>query len=291
TAQLYPSEKVVIQSSVVGLSGLTVDADGQLWAVPEEARVLISVNVGTGQTEAYPIEGLDDAVELESLAYLSPGRFLVGTEAEDAQRQVDALVTLRADGGRFVVEQNAVCPYAHWHVRPEANRGIEGICHSGAGEILVATEVVEEVEGHRYAPLARRNMDGWHSYSLELTSDTGKISGLSCTRASNGDVLAIAIERHFGRTRLLSFRVPNESAPVHATPIQPRVLADLDGWVREQAEPPNFEGIARLPDGRIAVVVDNYYHHEQAGPSTLFVFPHAVDANAGQDEWPVVATR
>jgi hypothetical protein len=72
----------------------------------------------------------------------------------------------------------------------------------------------------------------------------------------------IAIERHFGVSRIIHFTLGDRAATV---------VRDLV----ELAAGRNFEGIARLPDGRIALVNDNQYKTID-GPSQLVIVPVTV---------------
>jgi hypothetical protein len=100
-----------------------------------------------------------------------------------------------------------------------------------------------------------------------LTSDQGKISALFCTFSPDGTADVLAIERHYGVSRIISF-----TAPPDATDITPKVALDLWPIVRDRYhEKLNLEGIVKLADGRWVLVNDNQGANVE-GPTKLFVF-------------------
>lgn len=262
-----PRHRMDLRTRIAGLSGLTVDDQGHLWSIAESERVMVRIEPDNGRVTVFPITGMPDHIEAESITWLSPGRFAVGTEGTGPPRPMDDIVYLLQDGDEMRVEGMVACPYSQWELVAEDNTGIEGICAVN-GDILVATEVVGNLGGRRYAPLARRDTAGtWTAFRVWLSSADGKISGLTCRPGEDGSAEVLAIERHFGVTRLLEFTVPAEAL---AETIEPDVVAEFDRWMQEQPLSPNFEGIARLRDGRIALVVDNFYRGRSTGPTELW---------------------
>ena len=101
---------------------------------------------------------------------------------------------------------------------------------------------------------------------MPLSSSTGKIAGLTC-QGYEGDLRVTAIERHFGVFRLVHFVLDLETwQPVLET-MQVRVL---DDWLTAQTDSPNLEGIARLHERELALIVDNYYHGARQGDGGLY---------------------
>ena len=286
--QLAPEAPVRIASDALGLSGLTVDDRGDLWAIPEERRELLRIDEDDGEVQSFPIYGIPDHLETEAIAFLSPGRFVIGTEGNEANRPSDDILVLSFDGREARLEQMMRCPYGLWRLEAQHNRGIEGLC-TFEQDILVAAEITGEVDGRRYAPLGRRTSDGrWTAYRVWLSSRKGKLAGIICERHDDGTEHVLAIERHFGVMRLLDIPLPRV-APVAktATSIEPVVLRNLDAWMRRQSPSPNFEGLARVDDDRLALLVDNQFHGQRTGPSELWFLQldaddsHDADGNDG----------
>jgi len=249
---------------VDGLSGLTADDQGMLWAVPEEARFLIQIDPENGATERRPLSGCPDALELEALTWISGSRFAAGTESGVEGRSEDALLILDLAGEAVTSQPSVECPYQElWSMHGESNRGIEGLCYVD-GSFIVASEIVAEIEGARYAPIGlyHRATERWVGYRLRLTSSTGKISALACRAEADGTHV-LAVERHFGVSRLLRFVVPLEGEGGMLTP---EMVLDLNTVM--DGEDLNFEGLAFTADGRLALITDNLWH-ERTGPNVL----------------------
>lgn len=264
-----PNDPLRLRTETPGLSGLSLGPDGALWAIPEERRELLRIDHETGAVTAYPIEGMAEGLEAEALSYRGDGVFVVGTETDGEGRASDDLVVLDFDGRVARVRETYQCPYDLWGLRSGHNSGIEGLCTMGL-DVVVVAEITGTHEGRRFAPLAWRSEAGeWSPYRIWLSSRTGKLAGIGCRRMPGGGAQVVAVERHFGVTRILGFDLPppHDQAPVA---IEPRVLANLDDWVRSLEQPPNFEGVVLLDDGRVALLVDNQYRGEQTGPSELW---------------------
>jgi len=265
-----PNDPIHLRTEAPGLSGLALGPDGALWAIPEERRELLRIDRETGAVVAYPILGMPEEVEAEALAYRGRGEFLVGTEADGDDRPHDHLYLLDFDGRVARVRETYECPYELWGLQSVHNRGLEGLCSVGDRGAVVAAEITGTTDGRRYAPLAWRTNDGeWNAYQVWLSSEAGKLAGITCRPAANGGARVLAIERHFGITRILAFDLP---APRGGPPVavESRVVLNLDDWVRSLDRQPNFEGIVRLEGGRVALLVDNQYRGERTGPSELW---------------------
>jgi hypothetical protein len=86
----------------------------------------------------------------------------------------------------------------------------------------------------------------------------------------DGKVIAIAMERHFGISRLLRFEIPLGS---EGASIRPEVTADLSTLIDPL---PNFEGLVWDGDGTIVLLTDNHYRGVARGPSRLYFVPPSV---------------
>lgn len=252
-------------AGVHGLSGLAVDGDGALWTVAERGEVAFRVEL-EGQTvrsiTRFPVEGVPGGEDLESVAW-SDGTFWIGTEGQDHGR-VHAY-QLELDRARGVLRVTA--PYEITSddagLRLAANHGAEGVCV--AGDLLgIAIEETATDRHGRWAPVVTidRRTGARVVHRLRLTSKTGKLSALDCWR-DGARVRAIAIERHFGVTRILGF----DLGPV-AGEVTPEVMLDLGPILRGAL---NLEGVVRLADGRVVAVVDNQYGRI-TGPDELLMF-------------------
>ncbi|MCX5744414.1 MAG: esterase-like activity of phytase family protein [Proteobacteria bacterium] len=253
-----------------GLSALALDDHQIAWTIPERVRVLVELRVPAspvtviGTTE-YPLDGIPDGVDTESLAWLAPGKFAIGLEGQDVPRAAVAFAERR--GERFVVTSIRELDLGmEMQKKMQKNHGAEGLCGT-ADDLLVAIEEPGALpDGGRYAPLVRitHTPDGDRQtiYKLQLGSATGKISSLDCTTV--GDILAI--ERHYGVSRIVRFTVP--PAPTDA-PLVETLVTDLAPILRDSL---NLEGIAQLPDGRMLVVADNQ-GADVSGPDYVLVFP------------------
>jgi hypothetical protein len=225
------------------VSDLTVDDRGALWAIPERDHVVLEIAAPGAAVVQHPLDGVPDGVDTEALVWLAPGRFAIGTEGQHEATASVLYAELRGDGHIAVNSQLAITG-----VPLAPNQGAEGICGRG-DDVWVAIE-------HRgTAPLVHVHASAIAGTSeLPLTTDTGKISALSCT--SDDDIWAI--ERHYGVHRIL-----------HYVAGRPKVALDLDPILHGSR---NIEGLARLPDGRFVLVNDNQ-SAKIDGPTELLVLP------------------
>jgi hypothetical protein len=106
----------------------------------------------------------------------------------------------------------------------------------------------------------------WTAHRVGLSSKTGKLAAMSC-RLIDGAIVALAVERHFGVSRLIRFQIPRGT---EGQWIESRVVLDLS----ESIEPlPNFEGLAWMEDGSAALISDNKYGRGPSEPSRLYFIP------------------
>lgn len=246
-----------------GLSGLAVDDEGGLWTASERDdkgyRITLDDKlVPTIQT--WPIEGIPEGTDIEGLAWLGKGRFALGTEGREDG--VSLILLAEQRGPKLVVTETIRLPESTLGVEVKRNHGTEGICGTGL-TIVAAIEETGVVNGKRWAPIVRVDRGAiTRVHKLWLTTDTGKISGLDCQLGADGSIRALAIERHFEVTRLLTFALPAGDGD-----ITPEIALDLGPILHGKL---NLEGIVWTPKGLVAVI-DNQYAGI-TGPSELLVF-------------------
>lgn len=262
-----PGRVVSLQTDVVGLSGLTRDEHGALWVAGEDADAVLRIDPETFGVTRYPVVGAPEGTDLEAMTWVDGTRFVIGTETQDKGRTRDVVLDGRLEGERFKVGPIGHLEYAHWGLTAPDNHGMEGICHVD-GILVVATELIEEARDRRWAPLATFDpkIQTWTAHRVALTSKTGKLAALDC-RKVDGAIEALAVERHYGESRLLRFRVPQGT---EGQWIEPTVVADVSKLVSPL---PNFEGLAWLADGSAVLVADNQYKGAALGPSRLYFIP------------------
>jgi len=262
-----PGRIVTLDTDVIGLSGLTVDDHGAFWASGEDGDAIVRIDPVTFGVTRYPIAGGLPGTDLEAMAWVDGTRFVLGTETQKRGRLRDVILDGRLDGGRFAVARVGDLDYARWHLTAPDNRGIEGICHVD-GVLVLATELVEMQRGRRWAPVGMfdPNTQTWAAHRVGLTSKTGKLAAISC-RVIDGTIVALAVERHFGVSRLIRFGLPQGP---EGQWIEPAVAADLSELISPL---PNFEGLTWMQDGSAVVVTDNRYRRAAREPSRLYFIP------------------
>lgn len=249
-----------------GLSGLDVGDDGVLWTVAERDGAAYRIVLDHDRVASLARVPLEPAprADLESIDVVGTGVFFFGLEGAQADSAafVSGLIT-EDDTSIGVMRPTPLRPHAKRVL--EANKGVEGVC-SGDTIRLFAFEAVVDEDGARFAQVEvhRPDTPAVH-HRVRLTTRTGKISGLDCRPAAGAtSVDVLAIERHFEVTRIISFPI-DLTGPSTVDAVVVRDLADV-------ADGRNFEGIARLPDGRIALVTDNQWRTIE-GPSQLVLLP------------------
>ena len=245
----------------IGLSGITLDGSGRLWAIPERKRVLVALaHTPSGEltVREVPLSGVAEDLELESIAWIGERRFAIGTERR-AARTTDRVLLATVDDDGAEVDGDIVLDYgALWGIVAPSNEGIEGLCYS-AGQLVAAGEPVLVRDGKRYAPVARRLIqDGhWVPHLVELTSTTGKLSALDCQISPRTDSLyMLAVERHYGVARIVHFVLPLANASVQRASL----LSELGPRL---GRIPNVEGIAR--QGNQIILMTDHDTVGQAG--------------------------
>ncbi|MDP2304944.1 MAG: esterase-like activity of phytase family protein [Pseudomonadota bacterium] len=261
----------LLPATLRGLSGLTVDEAGRLWAVTEREPTLVPLRLDGNRVveDGAPIPvagwrvGSKDAVDAESIAWVGPGRFALGAEPRwTGDRDNDSVIEVSLLNGVATVTGAREVPYAPFAVRAEANRGLEGL--AATLDVLVASaETVVTTGSGRDALLWRVPRDGVVTTArLRLTSATGKLSDIAA-RDDGAVTHLLAIERHYEVSRLVAADVTWGRA--EASPA--RVVRDLGAVL---APVPNLEGIAWLADGRVVLIADND-SGERPGPVVAVV--------------------
>jgi hypothetical protein len=256
-----PAVETIRVDTPPGVSDLTLDDRGTLWAIPERDPFLVEIALPSGAVVRHPLDGVPPGVDTESLTWLGPGRFAIGTEGEAAATA--SILSVEARGDRFAVTSERALTEDELGVHLTVNQGAEGLCGRG-DDLLVAIETVGKLQdGSRWAPLVHLHAGQVVATSrLHLTSATGKASAITCTFAADGSADAYVIERHYEVSRLLHVRVP-----ASAGEITPTIAIDLDAIFHGAY---NLEGVVRLADGRFVLVNDNQGHKVE-GPTELFV--------------------
>lgn len=247
-----------------GMSDLTIDDRGVLWAIAERERQILEIDISKRPVVAFvhPLQGISPDVDTEGLVWLGKDTFAIGVEG--ANGPTAAIVMAERRGDAIVATSTRQLSDAQLGVNLTTNHGIEAIC-GRAGELLAGGESVgKNAEGKRWAPLVRlRGDEPPQLTKLWLTSQKGKLSALSCTIDDAGTAHVAAIERHFGVAKILTFDVPRG-----AVEVTPKVDIDLHPIFHDDF---NLEGIARLTDGRYVLINDNQ-NRKVSGPTQLFVF-------------------
>lgn len=253
------------KQELTGLSGLARDDAGTLFAVPEEDRMLLELSATGQELHRYPVSGVPEGVEFESLAWLGKDRFAMGTEGgcKDGAEHV-LLVTRDGDGAK--VTQNIKVPLSAWGASCDDKRGIEGLCAAGGKLVAAIENPLPEKNGERYAALARIDeaTGDVAAYRLVLTSKTGKISALEC-RLKDGALEVLAIERHFEVSKLLTFTIPQNGAADEKA-LAAKIMVDLFPYADEGKR--NFEGVVWTDDRHVMLIVDNKYG-KVTGPNLM----------------------
>ncbi len=262
-----------------GISDLARGPDGAFWGLPERQRAFLRLRL-TGEhpglsASPVPVRGAASDADLESLTCLEDGRFLVGTETQHSSRAFDAIEVLRIDDGVAHVVDKIRMPYRAWgDMRTHANAGIGGLCHVGRSLFAAVESAQITAKGKRYGPLGRYDLDkkSWETFAIGLTSRIGKVSAISCREdpQHSDRIELLAIERHFGVSRLLRVRIP-KAVDASATPtlLIPELVLD---FTRYYASVPNLEGLAWADNGDLYIISDNDFGRV-IGPTQVIVVP------------------
>jgi hypothetical protein len=250
-----------------GLSGLALDDNDALWAIPERDHQLVEIRLDGdfATTKLYPISGIPPGVDTEGLAYLGDNKFAIAFEGQD--EAIAGVFFAERKGDRIVVTRTRQLTSPELGVALTSNHGAEGACGRGS-DVLIGIEATGKLpDGKRYAPIAWLHGDVLTVTKLKLTSDVGKVSSLDCTIARDGTANVWAIERHYGVSRILKFDMKPGDREV-----APKITLDLGPILNDSL---NLEGIVQLRDGRLVAVVDNQSATIE-GPNELLVFAPGV---------------
>ncbi|MBX3160101.1 MAG: esterase-like activity of phytase family protein [Deltaproteobacteria bacterium] len=254
----------VVVDTAPGLSGLAADETGALWTVAERAAKAYRITLDASDhptVQGFDVTGIPDGTDLEGIAVLAPGKLALGTEGRE-NGVAKVLLAEQRGAAAFVVTRTIELPEDRIGIKLEHNHGAEGVCGFG-DTIVVAIEGAGIDGGRRWAPVMRIERGAIvKRHRVWLTSKTGKLSGLDCKLERDGTVAAIAVERHFEETRILTFALRD------AEDVTPAIALDLGPVLNNTL---NLEGIAWLPDGRVVAVIDNQWKTIE-GPSELLVF-------------------
>jgi len=253
-----PFDRIVIDTPP-GISDLTLDDHGQVWAIAERDRFAVEMQPDGTHLVRHPIDGIPDGVDTEGLAYVGHGTFVIGTEG--AHEPTASLVLAELRGDRLVATRRRELTNVELGVNLTANHGVEAVCGDG-DEVLAVIETTGD-DGSRWEPLVHLRGNAMTVGKLRLTSEAGKISALACRFAPDGSIEFHAIERHYKVSRIVHGTV----AP-GATDVAPAVELDLEPFLHDTL---NLEGLVVLPDGHLEAVNDNQGSHV-AGPTELLRF-------------------
>ena len=242
-----------------GISDLTLDDRGHVWAIAERDRIAVEMQPDGTQLVRHAIDGIPDGLDTEGLAFLGDGTFVVGTEG--AHEATASLVFVELRGDRLVATRTRELTSVELGVTLTVNHGVEAVCGHG-DEVIAAIESVGD-DGARWAPLVHLRGDAMTVGKLRLTSDVGKISALACNFRPDGSVDLRAIERHYKVSRIL-----HGTLAAGASDVAPAVELDLEPVLHDTL---NLEGLVVLPGGKLEAVNDNQ-GSRVAGPTELLRF-------------------
>src|SRR5262245_35852728 len=83
-----------------GMSDLTIDDRGVIWAISERDRVVLELELGKPPIR-HPLDGVPDGTDTEGIGWLGEGRFAIGTEG--GQQPTAGISFAESRGGHIVV--------------------------------------------------------------------------------------------------------------------------------------------------------------------------------------------
>ena len=245
-----------------GLSGLTIGADGRLYAVSDAGYWVSAQMIVDSEARLLDLSDWD----------IQPLRSTTGAPVSDPLHDAEALA--RAPDGSFMVAFEKV--HRIWRYPPPpvtfyslplpvpipaevtkapSNGGLEGIAVFSDGRLLALTEEFQNPDGSFKGWL----IEGERFFELSyLPSEGFRVT--DCAALSNGDV--IVLERRYVPLGILSARLKL----VRATTIQPgsKLIGEELIKLEYPLEVDNFEGVAVQEDPRngtiIYIVSDDNYH-------------------------------
>ena len=260
---------------VVGLSALTRDERGTLWAFAERQRTAVRL-APDRSTATVRVAGVPQELDIEGAVWLPDGRVALGTESDQAMRRSDSLFFARLQGDSFQVEEERRLEYEPWDMQPLGNQGIEGLCRAGDTLVLAVESVMAE-GSERLAPVALHHLGSgrFTPLAVRLTTRTGKLSALACLERPGGIIDVLAVERHFEVARLIRFAIPPDDDHDEGGAdfddedeeelLEPVVVADLAPLLTRSE---NYEGLVWDGAASFQLVADNDWTHV-TGPNVI----------------------
>lgn len=237
----------------VGVSG-SCSMSEETWLVTERNPHLLRISI-EGTVTSIPIEGAPEELDLEGLA-CQDGRFYIATESEDSDRNSDVVLVVEVQGSSAKVIETLVLVYPD-DLLGGVNQGLEGLCIAGDWLIAAGEVLRTDSSGQRQAPFLRQRLGDSNAFLhwVNLSSSTGKISGIDCRM--RGNVFEIfAIERHYEVSRVLHFDLRTGTS-------QSETVLDVAHLLRDTE---NFESILVDDRGEVRLSNDNQYK-TVTGPS------------------------
>lgn len=250
-------------ADALGISGSCRGEDA-VWLIAERNARLLRVD-DDGRVRSIPIEGVPEDVDLEGLA-CKDGRFYVSTETEKAKRSGDIVLVVDLVDSTARVSKVLTMHYPPG-MMASSNQGLEGLCIAGDWLIAAGEILRSDGTGVRQAPILRQRLGDGNTFLhwVELTSSTGKLSGIDC-RMRNDVIEVFAIERHYEVCRVLHFELGDDTS-------KSETVLELAHLIRDTE---NFESILVDERGQVRLSNDNQYK-TITGPSeeTFLVPVHA----------------
>lgn len=248
------SRDIISSEAALGVSGSCQEANSaSRWLVTERNHMLIEIR-DEGE-RVFPIEGVPEGFDLEGLA-CDEGRFYISTETQAQNRSQDIVLVADLQGDKAIISGQIELDYPDG-LKAGENEGLEGLCISD-GWLVASGEVIRSDEqGVRQAPILRKKIGEPETFLhwLELTTRTGKISGIDC-RMHRGELEVFGIERHYEVARILQFSLSNEVSKAET-------ILELEHLVRNTE---NFEAILVDRRGQVRLTNDNQFK-TVTGPS------------------------
>ncbi len=237
---------VINHPDALGVSGSCADK-GYIYLVAERNKRLLRVN-NTGEVLSIPLRGVPDDLDLEGLA-CKDGRFYISTESQQEHRTGDLVLVVEVGATIGTVVEVLTMHYPPG-MEAGANQGLEGLCIAGDWIVAAGEILRKDSSGNRQAPILRQRIGDENTFLhwLNLTSDTGKISGIDC-RLRGSRVEVFAIERHFEVARLLQFELGDE-------PSDAQRVVELAHIIRDRE---NYESLLVDDEGYARLSNDNQY--------------------------------
>ncbi len=251
---------VVAHPDALGVSGSCHDGSNT-WLVAERNNRLLRIDPDSN-VMSFKLEGIPDGIDLEGLA-CKDGRFYMSTESQVDHRTGDLVLVVDLEGSAGKVVEVITMHYPDG-MEANANQGLEGLCIAGDWLVAAGEILQKDSAGTRQAPILRKKIGGDNTFLhwVNLTSDTGKISGIDC-RIRNDRIEVFAIERHFEVCRLLQFELSEEASKA-------KRVVELAHITREGD---NYESLLVDDEGYARLSNDNQYIQITGATEETFLAP------------------